>query len=81
MGDGRAKLIKGGDSRYAEIRQEYNETPHEFLPFGIDWTFTLNGREVFTIPATFPSPVRVERDRRTAHARPGGVQPAQPGTA
>jgi len=64
----RVAIFKLSESRYPETKAEYEQTPKEFLPFGIEWTFMLDGLDVFAIPLTFPSPALVERDRNSRSA-------------
>lgn len=46
---------------YPEIKKEYEEGG--FLPYGIEWLFTLGGQGIFAMPMTFPSHERVKRDK------------------
>jgi hypothetical protein len=56
----RVKMFRLSESDFTEIKAKYFRG--EYLPFGIEWTFTLNGEPVFVVPITFPSAARVERD-------------------
>jgi hypothetical protein len=47
---------------YPEIRAWYKDQPEAILPFGIEWTFTKDGEDVFKVPSLCMLPSYVERE-------------------
>jgi hypothetical protein len=49
---------------YPDIRVWYKDQPEAILPFGVEWTFTKDGEDVFKMPSTCMLPSYVEREVR-----------------
>lgn len=51
-----------GTPDYPDIRVWYKDQPEAILPFGVEWTFTKNGEDMFKLPLTYMLPSYVDRE-------------------
>lgn len=49
-------------TEYPDIRAWYLDQSEAILPYGVEWTFTKDSRELFKVTATFKLSTYVERE-------------------